>query len=54
MQNERTSWNEKYRAGSHTKLDSDPFLEHAFQQFGQPFFPMGALDWMLPGMPPEA
>jgi tellurite methyltransferase len=44
MENERTRWNAKYRAGSHSGLDPDEFLVSAFAEFlaGEP--PGCALD----------
>lgn len=45
-ENERESWDRRYRDGSHSSLVPDPFLVQAFGEFIQPIFPDGgtALD----------
>ena len=35
----RQRWNQKYREGSHTSLEPDPFLLEAYQEFVAPLFP---------------
>ncbi|MDP9160952.1 MAG: class I SAM-dependent methyltransferase [Acidobacteriota bacterium] len=40
-ENERESWNRRYRDGSHLSLVPDPFLAEAFNEFIQPIFPDG-------------
>jgi len=49
MKNERTSWNERYRAGSHRSLAPDPFLVSAYQEFIEPLFPKGGSAFDLAG-----
>jgi SAM-dependent methyltransferase len=46
MHDERTSWNQRYREGSHSSLKPDPFLVDSYQEFLQPLLPAGgtALD----------
>jgi SAM-dependent methyltransferase len=39
MPNERTSWNRKYREGSHSSLQPDAFLPYAYEHFIEPAFP---------------
>ena len=39
MLNERTSWNRKYRTGSHSSLQADPFLPYAYERFIKSAFP---------------
>lgn len=36
---ERTRWNAKYQAGSHTSLDPDPFLVETDRDYAQPLLP---------------
>jgi tellurite methyltransferase len=38
-ENERESWNRRYRDGSHGSLQPDPFLVSAFDEYIQPNFP---------------
>jgi len=35
----REQWNERYRAGEHTKTDPDPLLLHLYEEFIAPLFP---------------
>jgi tellurite methyltransferase len=44
--NERISWDDRYREGSHRSLDPDPFLVESYDEFIEPIFPHGgtALD----------
>jgi len=46
MEDERTSWDRRYREGSHRSLDPDSFLVESYKEFIQPLFPKGgtALD----------
>ena len=46
MDDERASWDRRYREGSHRSLDPDPFLVESYQEFIEPLFPQGgtALD----------
>ena len=46
MHDERTSWNQRYREGSHSSLKPDPFLVDSYPEFLHPLFPAGgtALD----------
>ena len=46
MENERESWNRRYREGSHGSLEPDPFLLLAYENYVQPLFsrPGTALD----------
>jgi SAM-dependent methyltransferase len=46
MNDERTSWDRRYREGSHGSLDPDPFLMESYAEFAEPVFPRGgqALD----------
>ena len=46
MENERDSWNRRYREGSHGSLKPDPLLVRAFGEYFEPHFPRGgnALD----------
>ena len=46
MENERESWNRRYRGGSHGSLEPDPFLLLAYENYVQPLFsrPGTALD----------
>jgi SAM-dependent methyltransferase len=46
MADERTSWDRRYREGSHASLKPDPLLPYAYEQFLNPLFPRGgtALD----------
>jgi tellurite methyltransferase len=39
MYDEQTSWNRKYREGSHCSLRVDPLLPYAYEQFISPAFP---------------
>jgi len=41
---EKTSWNQKYREGSHTSLDPDPLLVSAHREFLSQTVPAVALD----------
>src|SRR4051812_25859637 len=36
MSDEKKSWNQKYRAGSHTSVEPDPFLLRAHGKFVEP------------------
>jgi len=46
VENERESWNRRYRGGSHGSLEPDPFLLLAYENYVQPLFsrPGTALD----------
>lgn len=46
MEDEGTSWDRRYREGSHRSLDPDPFLVESYKEFVEPLFPQGgkALD----------
>jgi len=39
MQDERSDWNRRYRERSHSSLEPDPLLPHAYKEFIQPLFP---------------
>jgi tellurite methyltransferase len=39
VENERESWNRRYREGSHSSLEPDPFLLQAYENYVRPFFP---------------
>jgi SAM-dependent methyltransferase len=38
-QDDRTRWDQRYREGSHTSLEPDPFLVGAASEFIEPLFP---------------
>jgi len=46
VENERASWNRRYREGSHSSLESDPFLLQAYENYVRALFsrPGTALD----------
>jgi tellurite methyltransferase len=39
VDNERESWNRRYREGSHGSMEPDPFLVQAYEDYIQPLFP---------------
>jgi 2-polyprenyl-3-methyl-5-hydroxy-6-metoxy-1,4-benzoquinol methylase len=39
MADERTSWNRRYRQGSHSSLEPDPLLPRAYKEFIMPLCP---------------
>jgi tellurite methyltransferase len=39
MDTERTAWNARYREGSHSSLNPDPFLLQSYDEFIAPLFP---------------
>lgn len=39
VNDERESWNRRYREGSHASRDPDPFLSQAYEDYVQPLFP---------------
>jgi len=43
MQDERTSWDRRYREGSHGSEEPDPFLVSAYSEFIEPLFPTGGV-----------
>ncbi len=42
-ENERASWNRRYREGSHYSFEPDSFLVEAYDEFVSPLFPQGGV-----------